>query len=58
MWQCSSGKTFLPEDESVIIFEPNSSPMVKSDRDTLLVLKVLQDWQLSAADLFSWLNFD
>lgn len=47
-----------PEDESVVIFEPNSSPLVKSDRDTLLVLKVLNDWQLSAADLFGWLNFN
>ena len=47
-----------PEDESVVIFEPNSTPVVKSDNDILLVLEVLESWQLSAADLFSWLNFN
>lgn len=29
-----------------------------SDRDTLLVLQILEDWQLSAADLFGWLDFN
>ena len=47
-----------PEDESVVIFEPNSTPVVKADRDILLVLEVLNSWQLSAADLFGWLNFN
>ena len=46
-----------PEDESVVIFEPNSTPMVKADNDVLLVLAALGNWQLSAADLFGWLNF-
>ena len=46
-----------PEDESVVIFEPNSTPNVKADKDILLVLGVLNSWQLSAADLFAWLNF-
>lgn len=46
-----------PEDESVVIFEPNSTPMVKADNDVLLVLAALGNWQLSAADLFDWLNF-
>jgi hypothetical protein len=41
----------------VVIFEPNSTPVVKADNDILLVLKVLASWQLSAADLFGWLNF-
>ena len=47
-----------PQDESVVIFEPNSTPIVKADRDFLLVLEVLGTWQLSVADLFSWLNFN
>ncbi len=46
-----------PEDESVVIFEPNSTPVVKADNDILLVLQALESWQLSAADLFGWLNF-
>ena len=46
-----------PEDASVVIFEPNSTPNVKADNDMLLVLGVLGSWQLSAADLFAWLNF-
>lgn len=45
-------------DESVVIFEPNSTPIVKTDRDLLLVLGILGSWQLSVVDLFGWLNFD
>jgi Uma2 family endonuclease len=47
-----------PEDESVVVFEPNVTPVVKADRDILLVLEALASYQLSAANLFSWLNFD
>lgn len=47
-----------PEDESVVVFEPNATPVVKADRDILLVLGALANYQLSAANLFSWLNFD
>lgn len=47
-----------PQDESVVIFEPNATPIVKADQDLLLVLAVLGNWQLSVADVFSWLNFN
>ncbi len=47
-----------PEDESVVVFEPNATPVVKANNDILLVLGVLASWQLSAADLFDWLNFN
>ncbi|MGL5835225.1 MAG: Uma2 family endonuclease [Waterburya sp.] len=47
-----------PEDESVVIFEPNSTPVVQADNDILLALEVLENWQLSTADLFGWLNFN
>lgn len=47
-----------PEDESVVIFEPNVTPIVKADNDVLLGLGILRNWQLSAADLFDWLNFN
>jgi len=43
------------EDESVMIFQPNQTPEVKYNDDILPVLNVLGDWQLSVADLFSWL---
>ncbi|PSB46516.1 hypothetical protein C7B80_13085 [Cyanosarcina cf. burmensis CCALA 770] len=46
-----------PEDESVTIFQPNQLPELKERQDILPVLDVLGDWQLSAADLFSWLSF-
>ena len=46
-----------PEDESVVVFEPNSTPVVKAGNDILLVLAALKNWQLSSADLFAWLNF-
>ncbi len=47
-----------PEDESVVIFEPNATPVVKADNDILLILGILGSWQLTATNLFSWLNFD
>ena len=47
-----------PQDESVVIFEPNATPIVKAEQDLLLVLAVLGNWQLTVADLFSCLNFN
>ena len=45
-----------PDDESVTVFQPNSLPEVKEKQDILPVLDVLQ-WQLKVEDMFSWLNF-
>ena len=45
-----------PEDESVIIFQPDQLPDVKYADENLPVLKVLGDWQLSVADVFNWLQ--
>lgn len=45
-----------PEDESVMIFQPNQLPEVKSEADILPALDILGDWQIKAADLFAWLN--
>ena len=47
-----------PEDESVVIFESNATPIVKADNDVLPVLSVLNNWQVTAADLFAQLNFN
>jgi Uma2 family endonuclease len=45
-----------PEDESVMVFQPNQLPDVKYDAESLPVLEVLGDWQLSVADVFNWLQ--
>ncbi|ACK72870.1 protein of unknown function DUF820 [Gloeothece citriformis PCC 7424] len=45
-----------PEDESVMIFQPDQFPEIKSEDELLPVLKVLEDWQLSVNDLFQWLT--
>ena len=45
-----------PGDESVVVFEPNVT-LVKADSDILPALAVLENWQLSVANLFGWLNF-
>ena len=47
-----------PKDESVMIFQPNQFPEIKSDDETLPVLKVLEHWQLSVAEMFSWLRIE
>lgn len=45
-----------PDDESVTVFQPNQLPEVKEKQDILPVLDVLQ-WQLKVEDMFGWLNF-
>lgn len=45
-----------PEDESVMVFQPNQLPEVKYEVENLPVLDVLGDWQLSVANVFSWLQ--
>ncbi|RCJ24793.1 hypothetical protein A6770_03820 [Nostoc minutum NIES-26] len=47
-----------PDDKSVMVFQPNQLPEVKYDQDKLLVLDVLADWQVSPADIFSWLKIE
>lgn len=44
-------------DKSIMIFEPNQLPQLKENLDILPVLGVLEDWQLTVADVFNWLNF-
>jgi Uma2 family endonuclease len=45
-----------PNDKSVMIFQPNQLPAVKYDTDILPVLDVFVDWQITAADVFTWLK--
>lgn len=44
-----------PMDESVTIFYPKSLPDIKEKGDLLPALESLQNWQLSVAEMFSWL---
>lgn len=44
-----------PAGERVMIFQGDSIPEQRTAQDQLLALEVLDNWQLSAADLFSWL---
>lgn len=46
------------ERKRVMIFQDNQMPEIKTGEDKLPVLELLQDWQLSATDLFSWLYVD
>ncbi|MEH2284934.1 MAG: Uma2 family endonuclease [Nostoc sp.] len=42
-------------DKSVMVFQPNKLPEVKYNHDKLTVLNVLTDWEITPADIFSWL---
>jgi Uma2 family endonuclease len=46
-----------PDDESITVFQPNQLPEVKDKQDILPVLNVLENWQLTVEDVFSWLSF-
>ena len=46
-----------PDDESIMIFQPNQLPEIRQGKDILPVLDVLKDWNLSVEDVFSCLNF-
>ena len=47
-----------PEDESVMIFNPDQLPEIKSDQEILPVLECIKDWQLSVIEIFSWLKIE
>jgi Uma2 family endonuclease len=47
-----------PEEKLVLVFQPNQLPMTKQLVDEVLpVLELLQNWQLTVGELFSWLSF-
>ncbi len=45
-----------PDDRSVMVFQPKQLPEVKYGSDNLPVLDVLENWQISPADIFGWLK--
>lgn len=47
-----------PQEKLVLVFKPQQQPEPKEHQDILPVLEVLAGWQLTAADLFSWLSFN
>ncbi len=50
------GWLIAPQDESVMIFQPNQFPQIKSGEDNLTVLEIINDWHLSVKEIFEWLN--
>jgi Uma2 family endonuclease len=47
-----------PTDESVMIFQPNLFPEIKSEEEILPTLDALKDLQLSAQEIFAWLSLE
>ncbi len=47
-----------PKDESVMIFQPDQFPEIKSDEEILPVLKNIKDLQLSVKEMFTWLTIE
>ncbi len=45
-----------PQDESVMILKPDQLPDIKSEDEFLPMLENLENWQLSAKEMFSWLS--
>ncbi|QYO67834.1 Uma2 family endonuclease [Leptolyngbya sp. 7M] len=46
-----------PEEKNVIIFQPGQQPIGREEPDDrLLMLSILEDWQLTVEGLFNWLN--
>ncbi|NEP45943.1 MAG: Uma2 family endonuclease [Okeania sp. SIO2H7] len=47
-----------PKDESVMIYQPEKFPEIKSDEEILPVIKCVEELQLSVAEMFDWLNIE
>lgn len=50
------GWLIAPDDYSVTVFHPDRLAEFKEQDDRLPLLPVLDNWQLTAAELFSWLR--
>jgi Uma2 family endonuclease len=46
-----------PDDKSIMVFQPNQLPEIQQGTSILPVLNVLENWQISASAVFSWLSF-
>ena len=47
-----------PKDESVMIFQPDQFPDIKSDQEILPVLESVKNMELSVTEMFNWLNIE
>ncbi|MFB2918441.1 Uma2 family endonuclease [Aerosakkonema funiforme] len=47
-----------PEEKIIMVFRPGQQPETKENQDNLPVLSSLEDLQLSAQDVFSWLSLN
>ena len=47
-----------PQERIVMIFQPNQQPETKRHQDNLPVLSLLQNWQISVQDVFSYLTLN
>lgn len=46
-----------PEEKNMIIFQPGQQPIGREEPDDrLLMLSILEDWQLTVGKMFDWLN--
>ncbi|WP_333412960.1 hypothetical protein [Microcoleus sp. MOSTC5] len=41
-----------------MVFKPGQQPEIKREAETLPVLSLLRDWQISVQDVFSWLSLN
>lgn len=47
-----------PQERLIIIFKPGHQPEIKEGQENLPVLSLLEDWQISVQDVFSWLTLN
>lgn len=47
-----------PQERMIMTFKPGQQPEVKQGEEFLPVMKVLEEWQLSAQEVFNWLNLN
>jgi Uma2 family endonuclease len=50
------GWLIAPDDRSIMVFRSNQQPKVHQGEDSLTVLSLLGDWQLSTTEVFQWLS--
>lgn len=47
-----------PQERLIIIFKPEHQPEIKEGQENLPILSLLEHWQISVQDVFSWLTLN
>ncbi|MBE9187281.1 Uma2 family endonuclease [Microcoleus sp. LEGE 07076] len=47
-----------PQERMIMVLKPEKQPEIKRGEETLPVLNLLKDWQISVQDVFSWLSLN